>query len=335
MNLTPGIQRTALAAALLLVAAAPAEAATRSNTGWWVGVDGWFAQPGNLDLDTAVQDKTDGDPTNSTVGGDLIGIDYGMELSGRLRFGWRDTGADRNSYFASYWWFDRNESMHQNGGMIPILIDPFLHLTSNSFSSRVESSANVKARILDLMLSRRLYGTKKSTWTWAAGLRNAKYEQTWGTDYFEVDPNAGFTFFHEDSVNIHTQSTGTGITIGLGSQYQWPHKIRTTLRVQTALLRGGDDSKYEDVDLGSLGPPFDKSRLHRIDAQRVFQQWELEARVVYNVWRTLDVSLGYSFLDWQDVVSSDRLVDDVNGTPALERKSISFDGIVLGAVYSF
>jgi hypothetical protein len=183
------------------------------------------------------------------------------------------------------------------------------------------------------MLIRRLTGKKKATWYWSAGARYAKYDQDWHTDYFEPDPNIPIN--KEEDVDVAVESTGTGISLGLAGTYQWHPKWRTFARAQTALLKGSTDSSILDKDLRFSLPPFAVSAITRDGHDRVYQQWEIEARVAFNAWQGLDVSFGYAFLNWSDVAQVDRYLDDVQAGLSFTRQSVSFDGFVLGVSYAF
>ena len=318
---------------VLIFSASAASAAMKDGT-WWVALDGWYAQPSNLDLDVAIQDKHDGDPTDISAGGEVIGIDFSQGLSGKLRFGWRAPG-DENAYYVSWWKWSHDESMEKRGGFLPILTSPYI-LWHAGYSDRVESSANIDAETLEVAMSRRMVSTKKAQWYWGVGLRSSSFEEQWGTDYFgpHYDPNVPGTF-HQENVRINVKSKGIGIAGGIGSTYQWRKRLRTSFRAQMVILRGTTDAHYVDADLLSLGPPFDTATLDRKGSERTFQQWELEARVIWNVWEGLDVSLGYSFLNWADAMEVDRYVDDVYGGPFFGRHGVAYDGWVLGVAYAF
>jgi len=322
------ITRTLAILALLASGAAPASAGWRDGR-WTAALDGWFASPANLSLDPAIEFDTRLDN-----GGDVLGLDAGQAYSTRIRGGWRD-GSNENTYSVSWWSWDDDASLRKIGFMIPTLSDPFF---GNVLAIRgVESAARIQARILDLTLSRRLAATKKANWQWGVGLRRATYDQEWDTDYLDIDPNTFFPFV-EEMVTVDVDSKGIGMTAGVGGSYQWHKRWRTTARAQVALLRGDTDAHYTDAfeerdpNVGVINL---FSRIDRDGEDRIFKQLELEARVVYNVWRTLDVSLGYWFLDWSDVVQVDRFFDDVQGGPAFRREGIAFDGVVLGASYWF
>jgi len=132
-------------------------------------------------------------------------------------------------------------------------------------------------------------------------------------------------------------SSADGITAGVGGSFDWGHKIRTTGRVQTSLLMGSSDFSIRDRGFNDdiFVFAFQTTGIERNGQDRVFQQLEIEARVVYRVWRTLDVSLGYMFLDMGQMSQVDRFLDDIQGAPAALNDDAAFHGFVFGASYQF
>jgi hypothetical protein len=189
--------------ALLPMTVSAARAATDEG-GWWVGADAWFAELSNVNLDVALE-------ADLTVlsGGDVISMDYGAEFSGRLRGGWAPKDRSKMGYSASYWSWDNDESLEEGDEVNPTLSDP---LFANAFSESVESDVSFKAEIIDLMMSRRMLATRRSTWTWGGGLRYAAMDQEWNTLYIEPFLTPG----EDETVDISSESTGYGLTGGIG-----------------------------------------------------------------------------------------------------------------------
>lgn len=329
MRHLPATHRALIVLVISAAIAAPAAAGVKDGQ-WWGAVDGYWAEPTNLGLDPGVKFNV-----RLTDGGSVMTVPFDHEFSTRLRAGWRD-GDGENTYSVSLWKWDHGTSMSDRALVIPTLSDPVF---GNVLGAKVESEAAVTAKTLDLMVSRKLASTKKGSWFYGIGLRRATFRQDWNTDYFDIDPNF-FTLFIEEHVDIKVKTEGTGITAGLGSSYQWSRKWRTSARAQLALLQGTTDSGYTDQFI-SLDPNAPGgftlliAQLERANDRRVQQQIELEARVSYNVWRTLDVSLSYSFLQWSDVSQFDRFFDDVQSTPQFRRENVAFQGLALGVSYWF
>jgi hypothetical protein len=319
--------------ALFPFTVATASAASDSGS-WWLAADAWFAELSNVNLDVALE-------TDLTLdsGGEVIGLDYGAEFSGRIRGGWQSDDPSSNGYSIMYWSWDEDESIDEGRGdetVFPTLSDPVL---ANSISGRVESEVNVQAMILDVMMSRRMLATRRASWTWGAGLRYAKMEQEWDTLYVDPfdlgDPNRA------ESVAISSESKGAGLTGGIEGSFRWHRRLRTSGRVQFALLRGEMEAKYRDEGfLQRRNRLFVhrrtvKTGIDRDDEDRVQQQIELEARISYRVWRSLDVSLGYWFLNWSDVLQVDRFTDDWQGGLSFEQEGAAFNGFVFSVSYLF
>ena len=119
----------------------------------------------------------------------------------------------------------------------------------------------------------------------------------------------------------------------------WHKKWRTTARAQIALIRGDTDASYLDRFIefdpnSATFIPF-RSKIERDSDDRVFSHLELEARVSYNVWRTLDVSLGWWILRWEEAGEVDRFLDDFQAGPAFRREDVAFAGLTLGVSYWF
>lgn len=320
--------RRSLRATLILLALSPgaptlARAALSDGT-WWVAADGVIGQPSNLNLEAAIADRG-----AYARGGEVFNIGFDPTFSGRLRFGWRAAEGE-NSYLASWWVWQGDETIGSGGGVIPTLSDP--GYTANDFSNSFESHANVRANILDLLLSRRITGGKKGSFHWTTGLRHAEFEQHWDTDYFEPDPTIPLN--REEHVRVDVDGKATGVTLGVAGTYQWAKRWRTIARAQIALLKGSMDSRYVDTDFRSLGPPFTKTAIFQEGPDRINQQLELEARVSFNVWEGLDVSLGWWLLNWSDVNQVDRWMD-FSGAPSFTRQGVAFDGWVIGVAYAF
>jgi hypothetical protein len=293
---------------------------------WWAAADFWLAGPSNLNLDVAVKEN----PALAT-GGSIVGLDFGSTLSPRLQGGWRPDDATKNAYGGSIWYWGSDESLRQGGGVMPVVSDP---LFGNISSESVESDADVKAFILNLMLSRRLAATRKSSWHWGVGLRYSSYEIDWAIDYF--DP----TFFPSgpiEEVEIGVTSSGIGLTAGIDGAYNWSSRWRTNVRAQIALLTGETEASYTDrgyIDDPILGiQGFFTTGLERSGDDRVFHQVEIEARITYQIMEGLDVSLGYALLNWADAQQADRLLDDVQGGLSFTRDDVAFDGFVISVSY--
>lgn len=316
----------ALLALLPFTFAGTAEAAEPGT--WWVAGDFWFAEASNLNLDVAVAEDR-----SLATGGRIVGLDFCQEFSGRLRGGWRPDDATKNGYSISIWNWDNDESLEKGGGVMPVVSDPFF---ANISSESVKSDASVQTTILDLMLSRRLAATRKSSWNWGIGLRYASYEIDWATDYFDSSlvPSGP-----RESVEIGVESSGIGFTAGIGGTYNWSPRWRTHGRAQIALLDGETEARYTDrgyIDdpiLGLLG--FFTTALERPGDDRVFHQVEVEASITYQIMEGLDVSLGYALLNWADAQQVDRLLDDVQGGLSFTRDDVAFDGFVLSVSYVF
>jgi hypothetical protein len=316
--------------AVLAVACAPAAAEGFKDGQWWGSVDGYWAQPLDVNLEPGVQFNT-----KITDGGQVLSVPFDHEFSARIRAGWRDGNGD-NTYSVSVWDWNHDSSLDLQRLIIPTLSDPFF---GNVLSARVESDAKIQSRIVDFMVSRKLASTKKGSWFYGVGVRQASFRQNWDNKYFDIDPNT-FLLFVEEQANISIHTTGIGLTMGLGSSYQWSHRWRTSARAQIAMLQGSTDSNYNDrfitLDPNSPGGFFlQEAELRRNNDRRLQQQIEIEARVSYNVWKTLDINLGYNFLQWSDVTEFDRIVDDVQSTPLFRRGNVAFHGATLGASYWF
>jgi len=318
--------RLALAFAFLPLALPELSTAAPEPGTWWVGADAWLAELVNVNLDVALRN----DPS-LTSGGEIVALDYGPEFSGRIRGGWQAKEASENSYSLSYWSYDQGESVSASGGVLPVISDP---LFGNFNSQSVESTANVKSAMLDLILSRRLAGSRKAAWTWGVGLRQASFEKDWIIEYTDsvVVPSGP-----RETVRLDLESKGVGMTAGVGGSFNWGHKIRTLGRVQAALLRGDTDFAINDRGFNDdiLVQAFQTTGIERSGEDRLFQQVELEARVIYRVWKTLDLSLGYMFTDLGEMSHVDRFLDDIQGAPGAFTNNASFHGIVFGASYLF
>jgi hypothetical protein len=329
MRQIPRIYRALIVLLALGAAATPAAAGIKDGQ-WWGSLEGLWAQPGNLGLDPGVRFNT-----NITDGGTVLTVPFNHEYSTRIRAGWRDGDGD-NTYSISTWTWDHGATLSDRSLIIPTLSDPVF---GNVLSAKLDSNAAVTARIVDFMVSRKLASTKKGSWFYGVGFRHATFRQNWDNNYFDIDPN-NFTLFIEEQANVKVTSEGNGLTTGLGSSYQWTRRWRTSMRAQLSLLAASTDSGYLDkfITLDPNNPGgfiVDVAQLERNNDRRVEQQFELEARVSYNVWKTLDVSLGYSFLQWSDVSQFDRFFDDVQSAPQFRREDVSFQGLTLGVSYWF
>lgn len=291
---------------------------------WWAGADLWFSEPSNINTDVAYDFQG-----GVFSGGEVVAPDFGTELSGRLRGGWRDRDAARNSYALSWWSWDNDVSASESGGVQPILSDPFF---INTFADRVESDLDIKASMLDLMVVRRLTATKNSAWFWGAGVRRAEFEESWRTRYFDV---ATVTNGPEETVDIKVESKGLGLTAGVGTSYSWHPRWNTHVRAQLALLKGETEASYRDRGFdANQTSSFQTSAAERTD-DRVFQQLELEGKVGFMALPRLEVYLGYWLLSWNDAVRTDRFLDDVQGGGLATDGNLTFDGFIVGAVWSF
>src|SRR5262249_4227618 len=126
--------------------------------------------------------------------------------------------------------------------VIPTLSDPVF---GNVLYAKIESDAAITSRVIDLMVSRRLAATKKASWFYGVGLRRASFEEKWKTRGFDIDPNT-FVLFVEEQIGVTVRTKGTGITMGIGSSFQWSAKWRTSARAQISMLTGSTDAGYLD-----------------------------------------------------------------------------------------
>src|SRR5262249_9074002 len=166
----------ALASAVAL-ATAPAAAGYKDGQ-WWGSIEGLWVQPGNLGLDPGVKFNP-----SITDGGEVLTVPFDHEFSTRLRAGWRD-GDGENTFSISVWKWDHGTSLTDRALIIPSLSDPFF---GNVLSAKLDSEASVSARIVDLMVSRRLISSKKGGWFYGVGLRHASFREDWNNDFFDVD----------------------------------------------------------------------------------------------------------------------------------------------------
>lgn len=308
----------------LLAAAGPAAAAGKAGT-WWVAADGWFAEPTGADLDVAFKQS------GALVGGGGVETSrYDSDFSGRIRAGWRESEAGGNGYSVSYWTWKDTSSYDESGVLNPIVSDPFFGF---SFADRVRADGEAEATILDLALSRRMVATKKSSWSWTAGLRYASFEQSWDVENYDsalVSPGP------VETVAIDLQSQGWGMTLGFAGQYLWHPRIRTYARAQAGLIQGRTDATYHDRGFDTFSSTFLTTAIERDPGEsRIYQQLDMEARVIFNVWKTLDVSLGYQFFNWDDAGQADRFLDDIKSGPVSTSGNVAFSGWVLGVSYVF
>lgn len=315
-------------AVLTLFILVPGDARAAGTGSWWVALDAWMAEPSNLNLDVALQE----DPSIAT-GGEVIGLDFGAEFSGKIRLGWSPVDPTRHGYSVSYWSWDNDESLSQGGGIMPAVTDPFF---ANISSQSVASTADISVSILDIAITRRLAVTKRSAWHWGAGFRHASFDESWEIEYY--DPSTGISGPIE-TVDIDMDASGSGITAGLGGVFRWNGWIRSAVRTQFSLLKGETEASYrdrgyiDDLLLGLQG--FFTTGIERAGEDRVFQQIELEAKVIFRLWEGLEAALGYSFMNWADVVQVDRLLDDVQGGLSFAREDLAFDGVTLSVSYTW
>jgi len=201
---------TLVTIALFMAGGVPAFAAGGAGQ-WWGAVDGYWAQPLNLGLEPGVYFNT-----RLTDGGKVVTVPFDREFSTRLRGGWRDAQGD-NTFSVSYWTWDHAASIDQRRLIIPTLSDPVF---GNVLYARLESDAAITTRVADFMVSRKLASSKKGTWFYGVGLRHATFEEKWNNKGFDIDPNS-FVLFVEEQADIKISTQGTGITMGLGSSFQW------------------------------------------------------------------------------------------------------------------
>ncbi|MBI3450919.1 MAG: hypothetical protein HY049_18640 [Acidobacteria bacterium] len=318
---------TLVTLALFAAGAVPALAAGSAGQ-WWGAIDGYWAQPLNLGLEPGVYFNT-----HLTDGGKVVTVPFDHEFSTRLRGGWRDAQGD-NTFSVSYWTWDHGAAIDQRRLVIPTLSDPVF---GNVLYAAIQSDAAITSRVADFMVSRKLTSSKKGTWFYGVGLRHASFEEKWKTKGFDIDPNT-FVLFVEEQADVKISTAGTGITMGLGSSFQWSPKWRTSARAQLSMLEGSTDASYLDRFIApdpNGGFNLQVAQLVRPNDRRVQQQLELEARVSYNVWKTLDINLGYNFFQWSDVSQFDRFADDVQSAPNFRRDNVAYHGVSLGVSYWF
>jgi hypothetical protein len=310
---------------LILAAISPTEAAGKPGT-WWGALDAWNSELVNVNMDVGLTE----DP-GLTSGGSVVAHDYSAEFTGKIRAGWRAKDPTENSYTISYWNFDEGDSLDHFGGILPAISDP---LFGNFSSSSAHSEVNVKASVLDLMITRRLAGSRKATWYWGAGIRKASYEQDWMIQYFDSSLGLGGP---RETVKIGLESDALGMTAGIGGVFTWNSWLRTSARAQAALLSGETDFSLVDRGFNDdiLVLAFQTTGIERKGEDRLIQQLEMEVRVLFRVWRALDLSVGYTFINLGSMAQVEKFFDDFQGAPGGSRRDAAFHGLTIGAAFSF
>lgn len=260
------------------VLAAPAVRADDRDygRGFFLGVEAFFAEARNTNTDFAV---------NNANSGDTIEADFGRDVSPRVWFGY-GFGDKIGTVSLSYWNYsdDANEE-EDNGGANGIRSTIRNDLGDFDFT---QGSANIDAKVWDLMWHHRIASHGKFNSYWGAGLRYFSYDQTLDSD-FGASSAGPFR-----SVTANSSSDGFGVRVGMGGEYNFTKHFGMQAGAAVAFLTGSTDTHVEAPFLS-----FERND----SSDKTFTQLEAKLGFVIHALAGLDFGFGYRYAEWQDVIS--------------------------------
>jgi hypothetical protein len=184
----------------------------------------------------------------------------------------------------------------------------------------------VEASIIDLEYGMDIGRTRRASGYWRAGVRSFDYEQTVFVDYLLLGALL-------DRADVITEVSGIGPLVGIGGRIDLGKRVRLMGDLGLAYILGEAD--YTGEWLISETTLFDvRFSLDRKSEDHNTLQLEGSLGVAVRVWRNLEVTAGYRFLDLQEAARRANFVDDINpNNVVFSDEDVTFDGPFLGLAW--
>jgi len=306
------MRRLLIVSFVAALVAAPALAGEKE--GWYVGIEGSSLQSGNSDMTLAVPRNTSGYP-----GGDAVTLDTGSGAAYKLLVGFRNAKSDCT---LSFWSYDNDDDLSTSStlGFLNSLPLPDF---GNDFSNTLDADGSLETSLTDLTWTRPIATNDRSVFNWTLGLRAWSTEQDTRAIYDMSTPGSDIR------IMLHNESQGAGLVAGLGAKYTLTDRVWGSTSLRMAFLTG-------TVDSMTTGDEFGSTYTNGVDADRNFQQTELETRIHFNVVAGLDMFIGYEYKQFDSALEHLTFVDDVQeGSLFNDVKDLTFSGVAIGASYTF
>lgn len=307
------VRAAALAAgAALWLAGAPARAEMprdQEERGFYLALGGLRERVSNLDFRLA----------SNTAGGKGVRLEFDRGGEAVYQVGWLLPGR-RGSVAITYWEYGETETAHEELGTASFAPSGFLDAVANR--GQVDAGAIVLARSVDIGYGRDFRSSERFRASWSLGLRYARYEHRLEAEYLDTGGALN------DRALEEVESAGVGPRVGASFEYGFNRRWLLAGGVGFATLFGSTD--HSNVSTTAIGTPsvataFNEER----GRSRTFDQVDLDLRVLFLAWRSLQVSGGYRVSHWYDARTRERF------DGAFEVERVTFDGPYLNVGYRF
>jgi hypothetical protein len=238
-------------------------------------------------------------------GGEILSVEFDAEAALRLGLGW-DFGRGRGTLALRHWSTDSTVSDGVDTGINSLQIGEIL-IPPTFFAGRVDAAfaeATVEVDVTDLEYGMDIGRSRRGNGYWRIGLRSSSIDQAMNVEYWLQGAII-------DQATITSKVEGFGPAVGVGGRINLGRRVRLAGDLGLAYMLG--DADYRGDWLVSETTLFDV-QFTLVDENRDHNHLQLEgsAGVAVRAWKDLEVTVGYRFLNFQDVVRRARFVDDVD-----------------------
>ena len=187
-----------------------------------------------------------------------------------------------------------------------------------------KATSNVEARTLDLDYVRPIAIGENFTLKWLAGLRVADYEEDQAVDGDSVYYGY-FTYPVTFQETKHIESKAFGFRVGATGVFHFTEHFSLEAGMGLSFMQADTDGE-SSATLDLLGPtPFARSNVSDDNIRGQIQEYDFKALWSFG---PVDWYLGYSFSDWEGLVSDPLPREGTRG-----RDNISFNSIYAGIIW--
>ncbi|GIW78629.1 MAG: hypothetical protein KatS3mg105_0436 [Gemmatales bacterium] len=280
------------------------------ETSFFWSVDYLFLKPRRRDLDFVIVDPIN----NGRPQGTIESADWEARSGVRGGFGFRHANDWETGFY--YTWLHSASSNTQIAPLGGVLYATQTHPGTVEQVTTATAATSLTYNLFDLEFSKRYEPTSGMRFRPFGGLRFARIDQNFIAIY-----NGGDANFDTVSSLLEVQTAG----FRAGAEGNWLLGWGFSLYARGAgsLLYGDFDSTFQELNnsnvttLSSVGEKF----------QKIIPVMELAMGLAWK-YRNLEISVGYEFINWFDLVDVPDFVDDVHQGKFIRRTSdLSLSGI--------
>ncbi len=337
---------------------------------FFIEVEDWFAKLANIDYEIATIIPSESFITQ----GPNISVPFSYETSLKYKIGW--TFKDNiGSVAFVYWGLSGEEQVLEtdpgNFRFSQNLSFPlFAGAYDNGTADGASGTFDFRVRSLSFLFSREFAQMKRVNAEWRIGIRKISYKHHSLAEYYAllptlIEPFATESLMPRSDIAYETSSSeARGIEAGATIQFPIVKGVSFGGDLGISFLRGRAEVHYKSAnhyytdDQGNYFNVQDRSLLtsdrqllstvvaNGKDRESITQIIDADLKVNWNIWRGLDLAVGYSVSFWSGALlkeeilltqsnPEDMLLRDYSQFAKVTRKDIAFEGAYLKLSYRY